>query len=498
MKTDIFSVDNDLHNNDGVSEEDQRNIQNLGSHPAPTKVEVKSILKNLLVQVNKVDFKKLADMKESGKLMNNHLQIITTEQTLKIAQRNQWNICKSGECVYVFNSKYWEVVDEEMLKRFLGESAEKLGVDKFKARAFNFRDQLYKQFLALSNIPQKELSSDSVLVNLQNGTYEVNMKGGVLRHFDQADFLTYQLPFAYDAEAKADTFSKFLNKVLPDINKQKVLSEYMAYIFINQSDLKLEKTLLLYGTGANGKSVFFDVINALLGSTNVSNFGLNQLTSDNGYHRAMIQNKLINYSSEISNKLEADMFKRLSSGEPVEARSPYGKPYTITQYAKMVFNCNELPRDVENSKAFFRRFLIIHFDVTIPEQEQDKTLANKIIAGELSGVFNWILEGLTRLLDQKQFTQCEAISDLLTQYEMESDSVKLFISESEYIVDHRAQRSFKEFYDEYKEFCKDGNFMPVNKKTFKRRLLDYGIGIAISRINTGYVINISEKGKEVF
>ncbi|MBA3766831.1 MAG: DNA primase, partial [Acidobacteria bacterium] len=66
----------------------------------------------------------------------------------------------------------------------------------------------------------------------------------------------------------------------------------------------------------------FDVINALLGVENIANYSLTSLSHE--YHRAKLANKLLNYSSEISTRLEADIFKRLTSGEPVEARLPYG------------------------------------------------------------------------------------------------------------------------------------------------------------------------------
>ena len=75
--------------------------------------------------------------------------------------------------------------------------------------------------------------------------------------------------------------------------------------------------------------------------------------------------------------MEAAIFKQMVSGEPVEARLPYGQPFILRQYAKLIFNRNELPKDVEHSNAYYRRFLIIPFDVTIPEHEQDKTYTSK-------------------------------------------------------------------------------------------------------------------------
>ncbi|WP_026462963.1 hypothetical protein [Adhaeribacter aquaticus] len=92
-----------------------------------------------------------------------------------------------------------------------------MGVDKFKARYFQFRERLYKQFITLANLPKPEQPKSIVLVNLQNGTFEVTPKGTRLRPFERSDFITYQLPFEYNPEAKAPLFDEYLNKVLPDI-----------------------------------------------------------------------------------------------------------------------------------------------------------------------------------------------------------------------------------------------------------------------------------------
>lgn len=44
---------------------------------------------------------------------------------------------------YIYNGEYWGLVDADELKSFLGEAAEMMGIDKFAARYFNFREQLY-------------------------------------------------------------------------------------------------------------------------------------------------------------------------------------------------------------------------------------------------------------------------------------------------------------------------------------------------------------------
>lgn len=105
----------------------------------------------------------------------------------------------------------------------------------------------------------------------------------------------------------------------------------------------------MYGTGANGKSVFFEIINSLLGNKNISNLSLGNLKEE--HNRALIKNKLLNYGSEIRGNIEADIFKQLVSGEPIQARLKYGNTFIMRDYAKLAFNCNTLPKDVEQTNC---------------------------------------------------------------------------------------------------------------------------------------------------
>jgi putative DNA primase/helicase len=437
---------------------------------------------------------KILDKKvNSYRLSKNHYLVLCIEQLLKIATTNNWSLCKKNGFIYLYNGQYWNEIDKESFQFFLGNVAIKFGVEKFKAKIHTFKEELFKQFMADAYLPTPPTKKDSVLINLANGTFEITSKNRGLRDFASIDFITHQLPFEYDPEAIAPLFQKYLDEVLPDKDKQKVFAEYCGYIFIKPSVLKLEKALLLYGTGANGKSVFFEILNALLGIENVSNYSLQKLTSEDKY-RIKIGNKLVNYASEISGRLEADIFKQMASGEPIEARSLYSDPIIMTEYAKLIFNCNELPKDVEHTNAFFRRFLIIGFDVTIPEAHQDKQLANNIIQNELSGVFNWILLGLDRLLEQKNFSKCEAVENARSNYEIQSDSVKMFIDDLEYKIS-TDYTTLKTLYDQYKVYCLDDGYRPVKKSNFMKRLEHYKI--VVKRIDIGNVAYISTD-KECF
>lgn len=432
------------------------------------------ILQQLIEQFEALDFEALANPHnvENFKLNTKHFLVLSIENALNLAEINRWGLCKNNDFIYLYNGTYWSEIDKDTFQKFLGEAAEKMGVAKFSARYYQFREQLFKQFLATAYLPTPESKKDTVLINLQNGTFEVSPQGTKLRPFDRSDFITYQLPFEYNPQAKAPIFEAYLNRVLPDPERQRVLAEYLGFVFIKHGSntLKEEKALILYGTGANGKSVFFEIVTAMFGRQNVSNYSLQSLTEEKGFYRAKISNKLVNYASEINGKLETSLFKAMVSGEPVEACLKYGQPFTMEDYAKFIFNCNELPKDVEHTIAYFRRFLIIPFDVAIPEHEQDKNLHAKIIDNELSGVFNWVLQGLNRLLKQKKFSDCEAARKAVEQYKIESNSVQMFLNENEYKGSLTNYKLIKDLYPEYRFFCIDDGMIPFKKNNFIKQL----------------------------
>jgi len=417
------------------------------------------------------------------KLNHKHYLVLSIENVLAFTVNNRWGLCKNHDFIYLYNGAFWTEIDKETFQKFLGEAAEKMGVEKFSARFYKFKEQLFEQFLATAYLPTPEVNKNTVLINLQNGTFEISTQGTNLRAFDRSDFLTYQLPFEYNSQAKAPLFEAYLNRVLPDPECQKVLAEYLGFVFIKHGSnaIKEEKALILYGTGANGKSVFFEIVNALLGENNVSSYSLKNLTNDRGEYRAKLANKLLNYASEINGNLEASIFKQLVSGEPLEARLLYGQAFIMRDYAKLIFNCNELPKDVEHTKAYFRRFLIIPFDVTIPPEEQDKSLHSKIIEKELSGVFNWVLNGLNRLLAQKKFSDCEAARQAVEQYKLESNSVQMFLNENEYKNSPTNYKLIKDLYPEYKAFCIEDGMTPFKKLNFIKQLR--AMGFIVDRVS---------------
>lgn len=77
-----------------------------------------------------------------------------------------------------------------------------------------------------------------------------------LRKFNKKYKQTTQLNFDYNPDEHPYYWTEiFLDRVLPDSVSQRVLQEFMGAIFIDRRKVKLEKMLILYGAGSNGKSV---------------------------------------------------------------------------------------------------------------------------------------------------------------------------------------------------------------------------------------------------
>ncbi len=437
---------------------------------ATIKVVHADVLNRILATLKDADFLTLGGFRSIEDIKQKHFVVLSVSDLLRTVKAQGFALARKNDFIFLFNGEYWREINRDAMKDFLGKAAEKLGVSRLEAQHYDFKDKLYKQFLAAGHFDQVEPDKGQVLINLQNGTFEISATVQTLREFRSEDFLRHQLPFDYDPQAQSPLFNGYLARVLPEPELRAIVAEYFGYVFTKR--LKLEKALLLYGSGANGKSVLFDVMNAVLGKENTSNFSLSDLLQE--HNRALIANKLLNYGSEINASVTRDTFKNLVSVEPIMARLKYGNSFMMEDYAKLCFNCNELPKDIEQTEAYFRRLLIVPFAVTIPANEQDPELAQKIIANEMSGVFNWILSGLQRLLKHKRFTHSETVRKAIADYREDSDSAACFIKEAE---PSDSEGLLKDVYASYRAYCSDSGVKPLGKVNFGRRLQANGYEI---------------------
>lgn len=420
------------------------------------------------------------------KVSKDHYMIHAIERLGVAASKSGYAFSKVNGTIYLYTGEYWVEVGRERFHWFLSQYAVKVGVPEIFGKHFRFKDMLLDQFMGAHYLEIQKPDPDTVVINLQNGAFEIAPKSQKLREFRKSDFLKYKLSYDYDPEATCPLFQEYITRCLPSEDVRRVFYEVAGYIFSRSKTLSLESLPVFFGSGANGKSLALKIISELAGKQNVSNYSLASLTDANGYSRAQIGDKLVNICTEISGNVESDYFKILASNEPIDARSPFGIPFILTEYGKIIVAANVLPKSVEHSEGYHRRWLILPWDAKIPKEERDPDLFNKIINnGELSGIFNHILDGLKRLIAHRKFSPCSEIDNAAKSFKKESNSTLMFLDESGYEVSSKVYESIADLYPKFVNYCRDAGTKAFSRINFRRELEKSGI--LVKRQSVGLV-----------
>lgn len=440
-------------------------------------------LNNLLNAIHPIDFNEackeigwIPKTNEDGEEkppLQRHIKVAIIDQLNKIAKKNNWHLAKDGDFLYIYNGSYWIQLTPDDVKEFLKDVAIKMGYAEIEARETTFIKKLYDQALQDGIFSERNFEKYS-MINLLNGTIIFKDDGVFIKQHNYKDFLTYQLNFSYEKEARNELFLKYLDEVLPDKKTQQTLQEMAGYIFVK--DLKLEKIFFLYGNGANGKSVFFEVLTGVLGKENVTSYSIEELTDNTGYYRASLKDSLVNYGTDVEVKeIRHGKFKTLASGEPIPARLPYGQPFILEDYAKLIFNINRLDNLIpEHTHGFFRRLVVIPFNQIIPEDKQDKDLHKKILQNK-PGILNWIIEGAKRVIKNRDIFISSECKEVVSKLQKESDNVYQFLIDNRLEKDMNGRYLLKNLFKEYRDYCFENGFKPLQRNNFSKRLQYLGV-----------------------
>jgi putative DNA primase/helicase len=414
------------------------------------------------------------------------IYVILADYTVKLCEKTNFYLGikplindKSDKNVYIFNGKYWEKLNLSDLIDLVKVIIEYTGYTQVKYKSNTFQDGVLKTlYKYIPKTPKPDLNKK--LLNLENGILEFMPNGNITLHKHSHEyFLDYCLSYPYDPTAEAPGFNNFIQQIsLNDVEVINILQESAGAI---HSHKKLEKIIILYGGGSNGKSTYLQIIQAVLGQTNVSNMTMKDLICGDKAenNRAQLIDKKLNISTELDSNGIRDhaLIKTLASREPITVKYLYANTFTTDNYAMLWFACNDLPKNVEHNHGFFRRFLLIPFNYKIEERNQDFNLISKIIKNELSGILNWIVEGHQRLDRNNGFSHCNKSNELMEEYKANTNNVILFMQEMNYIPDRQRSKLFKNVYKDYLNYCNEYKYKAVSNKEFSKRLqaLNYKI-----------------------
>lgn len=292
-------------------------------------------------------------------------------------------------------------------------------------------------------------------INLSNGMYSVKQKK--LFSHDPKYLSTIRHPIKYDKQAKAPKFREYMEMITgKNKGKEKFIQEWLGYMF-SAKDISQQKALLIYGGPGTGKSTLLSVVTAVLGKKNISNVPLQKL-GDGRFEAFNLVNKLANIQADLSSKtLSRDtvsIFKNVVGGDSILVEEKGVQGFEYKPHCKFVFAMNKLPNTSDVDLAFFDRLLILPLDVRFRGTEnEDKDLLSKLTSeGELSGIFNWAMEGLRRLIKNGRFTIPMEMQALIDEYSYDNDPMARFIEEYLIITEDYNDRIAKsELLDYYNE-----------------------------------------------
>lgn len=376
---------------------------------------------------------------------------------------------KGEQEMFLYVGTHWVELQMQLYKDFVHNCCVRMGLPPLKLNSHRFMEQLWQGVaFRLQGAWRKSKRPKGVWwMNLLNGTLEVDHLGHChLREHRMGDYFASCLPYAYDEEAGCEGWHVFLDRVLPEKGCQELFREFMVNAMVGGA-VKVDKVLVLLGSGANGKSVALELMRALMGERNVSSLSLTDLTMNENARHAFV-NKLLNISTESGRKLDASVLKALTSHEAMMVKNLYKDVYTTRDYGYLVGAFNEMPY-AERTFAFFRRCEILPFNVTISPEEADPQLADKL-KGELPGILNWLLGALPVLVSRRKLVACDASEREVEAYRSDSDPVYQFLTEC-CSTRTTSWTAGTVVYDRFKRFCWENNIQQLPPlKTFYRRL----------------------------
>ena len=350
----------------------------------------------------------------------------------------------------------------------------KLGYEEIQAEMIKHISNLNKQkrnevmsYLDLL-IRDNTLPSDAAYIAFKNGVY--NIDTDTFEDFNSDLIITNKINYNYNPAAYSEIADKTLNKLAcNDANIRALLEEVIGYTFYRRNELR--KAFILTGDKHNGKSTYLDMIAQLLGVENTTALDLKEL--GDRFKTAELFGKLANIGDDIGDEFIANpaIFKKVVSGDRVNAERKGQDPFDFTCYAKMLFSANSIPRIKDKSGAVIDRLIIVPFDASFSKQDADYDpyikykLRDDVV---MEYLINIGIAGLKRILENQGFTVNKKVIDNIKEYEENNNPILLFFQEvTEADV---LGKPTKYVYQKYAEFCLSNSFQQLSNIEFSKQV----------------------------
>jgi putative DNA primase/helicase len=318
----------------------------------------------------------------------------------------------------------------------------------------------------LDIIAENQDPAPANLIALENGIYDLS--SDKIIDFSPDIIIKNRIPVTFDPDAYDKTTDQTLNKIsCGDKEVRALLEEMIGYLLFRRNELR--KAFILTGTGQNGKSTLLDMIKHFLGPDNYSSLALEEL--GHRFKTAEIFGKLANIGDDIDSEyIQSNaVFKKLVTGETVNAERKGKDPFEFNNYGKLIFSANEMPRINDRTDGLISRLIIIPFNAKFTAQDPDfdPFIKDKLLTDRaMSYLLNLGLTGLKRVLQRKQFTMPEVVRQEMQLYESINNPVLAFIEDGGKIENEPT----KDVYLKYNAWCHQNGLRPLSQIQFSREV----------------------------
>lgn len=327
------------------------------------------------------------------------------------------------------------------------------------------------QFQPDIHILPEQLDANPLVFNCESGL--INQRAEIIPHAFE-HLITKLAPVKYNPLSISPNWFKFLFKVLPEEPVRDFVQRAIGY---SMTGLVTEQVLFFaYGTGANGKSTFFNMIMKVFGDYASSLPVESLMATKNDQHPTVLADlrgvRLVLASEpEDGRRFNEGLLKQITGGERIVARRMREDFSRFDSSAKLWIMGNHKPTIRGTDYAIWRRIRLIPFTITIPKEEQDQDLWQKL-EQEKEGIFKWCVEGLKKWLD-KGLDPPEAVIQATEEYKEEMDILGEFVSEQ--IIAVKGKWTLhSEIYGKYSQIMKDKNERILSSRVFAQKLREKG------------------------
>ncbi len=317
-----------------------------------------------------------------------------------------------------------------------------------------------------------EWDADPWLLNTPVGV--VDLKTGKICPHDRADRMTK----ITTATPRGDcpTLLKFLNEVTGgDRELQNYLQRVAGYALTGST--REHAMFFLYGTGANGKSVFLNALASIMGNyaTNAPMDTFMETRTDRhptdmaGLRGARFVSSI---ETEQGRRWAESKIKSLTGGDKISARFMRQDFFEFFPQFKLFVAGNHKPAIRNIDEAMKRRLHLIPFTVTIPAERRDKHLQQKLMA-ERDGILAWAVQGCLSW-QQDGLNPPDSVVSATDEYFEAEDAIGRWLEEN-CVLQASVQSLTAELFNDWKQWADSTGEFVGSQRRFSDLLITRGI-----------------------